>query len=93
VTAAGRGAAWTPALTFRSSSPVVPSPAEGLPNARPQEILVHAPAPAASCSRSAEIVGAPAGETLITSGVTLYTVRNGEIDAGRFIPLGFEARR
>ena len=40
------------------------------------------------------IVGPNAGAGMqFASGFTLYTVRNGVIDAGRFIPLGIDAKK
>jgi hypothetical protein len=40
------------------------------------------------------IVGSNAGAGMqFVSGFTLYTVRNGVIDAGRFIPLGIDAKK
>lgn len=45
-------------------------------------------------NQSAAIVGPSAGGGMqFTSGLTLYTVRNGEIDAGRFVPLGLDPGR
>ncbi len=45
-------------------------------------------------NQSAAIVGPSAGAGMqFTSGVTRYTVRNGVIDAGEFIPLGIDAKR
>jgi hypothetical protein len=41
--------------------------------------------------QSAAIVGAPrTGGMTFRSGITVYTVRNGVVDAGRFVPLGME---
>lgn len=45
-------------------------------------------------NQTAAIVGPSGGAGLqFTSGFTLYTVQNGSIDAGRFIPLGIPAGR
>ncbi len=39
--------------------------------------------------QSAAIVGdTPKGRQLLPSGLTVYTIRNGEVDDGRFLPLG-----
>lgn len=45
-------------------------------------------------NQTAAIIGAPVAAGMhFVSGLTLNTVRDGIIDAGRFIPLGLDAKR
>jgi hypothetical protein len=63
-------------------------------NHRSEQIVYEVEGLKTRFNQTAAIVGSGTGGGMqFVSGFTLYTVRDGVIDAGRFIPLGIDARK